>query len=560
MKSWLQVYLLKVNLIYAFGLGILCLTGCGPTCVVLRSTDARLESAYDRGKIEGERIGEEKGYLKGREDGEKAGLASGIDKGKVLGMKAKEEQLYHRYKDDYASMQKEAVIALTNEMNSFKAGHAKLALLIKDSTLSSPTVLNALKEAFRTGYQWCYDSIHHVSVRKGQFVTPVETDYEIQLDYDEIAQSLHSMRGSENAYYDSYEFSKQVASVHTQVMNYLSERLSLERTEVDRMKSEYQLIHDYVSEIYYRRYKAITDKIYQHQQKPFYDYTYYRSVDVFIDVINSGLCSVMDVVLTFAKSNSQYANVVGLEGMGHLCQILQEEVMTNMEERLIRNSLIYDYDEHGPLLRQHTITINKPIRVDKYIQEKEITRNIYLDDGASASIDMTIHSMVDLGMDLSDALVEVQHNCQRIIIHLPAEPYKIDMAHQWYSIKDMDVTFKYEKKLEIYKDYAVVDEGAIPFPNPSSETVPVWAEHNLDIPGDELSYIFDSNKPSIDQIVNIPPLEESVLGVVKPILRKIYEQPVALEASCYNVYIYFRGKMHPLIEFDCNPGCYWSTP
>ncbi|MEO1808360.1 MAG: hypothetical protein AAFU33_26370, partial [Bacteroidota bacterium] len=511
-------------------------------------------SSYAQGEKDGRKSGYEDGYERGRMDGEDVGYRKGMDEGKRLGMGAKREDLFRKYKSNYAKMDEEAVVLLMNYMNEFKEDHAGLISHLEDSILHSPSVLNELVESFRAGYQYCFDSIHHITLMPGQAIQLRGTDYEIKLNYDEIAKVLHSFHGSENASYDSYAFASQVKAVHLQVMTYLVERLNLTPYEVERMKSEYFRIHDYTSELYFKRYRAITEKIYQHQQKPFYDYAYYRSVEVFMDIINSGLCSVMDVVLTYAKFNSQYAAVVGMEGMGHLCQLLQDEVMFKMEENLIRNSLIFDYDSHRPLLRTHTISIIRPIKVATFIEEKEITREIDLDDGASASVDMTINSMVNLGMDLQEAEVEVNHDCQYIMIHLPEQPYKIDMAHQWYTLNDMEVKFEYEKKVWTTNEYHITEGRSYSETRKDIE----WADEKVKIPGEELEFLFELHKPELADIIDLPPLDDQVLEIVTPILRKIYEQPVALESSCYNVYVRFRGKVRPLIEFECHPGCDWG--
>lgn len=458
------------------------------------------------------------GKAKGVKEGYKKGYRDGLKQGKTEGVVEHLEKLnridtfsWHYEFSNSFKWQNEVLRRKSNIEELIEIGYQRGLKVVADS-------------AFRNGFKVGFDSIYHINLRSGENIKLKEYDIPPKIEYDEIAKLLLKVQGNSIIAEKGF-FSIAVKQVHIEILNYLAKRLDLSTIETSDVFSEYEKMHDRLVDLYYEKYLLLIKNKQIPNKKSFYDYKYYYSVNSFLSIIRSGICSVSDVVITYAKSNTQYAAINGLEVMGHLCEIIMEELLYHIEDRFVKSAVTYDYNSNINDLDQTCNRILESIILSTETQIDKVTETITLSNNFNAKIEMKIETVYNIGFDLEEFELNVNHNAQEFFIFLPKTPKILSIAFQSYKIVKIENTFKYEQTKNIKRLLRFKSE-------PKEKKI--MTESTGVLNEADFEDIFNKNKPTIKDL-KTKALKKKDLGYVVDILTKTLEPALALPHSCYDV-------------------------
>ena len=299
-------------------------------------------SFYNEGYDKGWSHGYDEGYTNGFLVGENAGYQRGLIEGKRIAT----YQLLDSLKavqaaDDLRLLLIEKMFANKDSLNKMEGMRETgyVAGLHDGKKL-------AYVEAYRKGFDAAFDSLYPINLRRGQAIKYQIYDPQkvnLTIPYERIARFI-AKELQQGSYLNQVAFAQLIKEVHTRFISMVSQLVELDGQEGADMFLRYEEIHEALSDLYYRTYLQKIRLKNRDLDKNFYDYRYHLSSSEFVHVVKTGICSLMDVLITYAKNNSQSATVYGFEVMGHICEILHREPIQEFEDGLLKSALVFDYD------------------------------------------------------------------------------------------------------------------------------------------------------------------------------------------------------------------------
>ena len=381
----------------------------------IKPLKAKSKSDYNKGYKSGFKKGKKIGYAEGFERGIKQGKSYGIMVGKLMGsdsvlaeIKKTDREMYEiLIIKNYGLMEKRI-----KRIESIKEGTYILGY--------EENVIEAYQMGFREGYETAFDSTMTIKLMAGQYeeYSP-RNNANLSIDYEKIAKLLNDING-QNTIVEYSHFSHALNEVHSEVLLYLVLRLGLPPIEQGEVFQRYEEIHTKLAALYYKRYLELCSSKNRNYEKSFYDYRYYTSADIFLDIVGMGISSVADVTFTYAKNNPGFATENGFEVLGHIAELIIDEIFIPLEDYLLKNALILDYNHTLPQVTNITKEILLPKVAETRIHRKIITETVEVSSNYTATIVMEIETIVNVGFYLDDFSIIVDHNKQLF----PRQPFR----------------------------------------------------------------------------------------------------------------------------------------
>ena len=484
--------------------------GC-KTAYYVKPQIANEVSLYNRAYKDGRKVGWESGREEGYQEGHRNGYTQGLFIGKKMGADSLLRATKELNTDEYHLMMMIQYDLLKDRIEC--AEHARndgYLIGLEESNM------NAFELGFKEGYQKAFDYLFTINLGRGEDVSyPERGDSRLAIDYEKVAKLLHGI-GEEYLYVDFERFSGALHEIHLEILAYLVQRLkfNLSPQEEAEVFQRYEEIHNRLARSYYRRYFSLCrTRNRNYENKSFYDYRYYNSADIFLDIVGLGISAVVDVVFTYAKSNSQFATTSGFEVMGHVAELIIDEVVLPIEDLLLKQALVLDYDQQIPQLVLFSKQLLEPFIAETRVHRKKVREHITVNKFYSATVEMEIETIVNVGFNLADFSIELDHYRQSFLLNLSAQPRLLQVVKQDYKVRCI--------KSEVY----------VPWPGG-------YGRENL--PEKVLEEIFEAHRDSPESLdICRKPLQKATLEIIIPSLVKIMEPCISLPVGCYEAQVRF---------------------
>ncbi len=325
---------------------------CGPTtCEVLH--ESQLNRKYRAGFIKGERYGFSEGYRSGFEAGKADGLAKGQQQGRLDGQMRAYDYLSKLANPPFLKGSPEHLQFAQMMQKTIEAQFREKG---KQEAIDSPEFQKMLRDKYKQGQNDCFQQIYRANVRLGQQINlKLDPTDKPLIDYEYVVTQLKGIRGN-YGYAAPAAFSKVLREVHKEILGYIARLLEENEDLIDdnidhklnrkEVFQEYDRLHEALSAKYYLQYLKGCRALNIHYQKSFYNHAIYFAVDVFISVVNAGICALADTILTYVKSNTQYAAITGFEVLGNICELITAQVVMEIADKLKKRALYHDFSEN----------------------------------------------------------------------------------------------------------------------------------------------------------------------------------------------------------------------
>lgn len=482
-------------------------------------------SFYNEGYDKGWCHGFDTGYTNGYAAGDNAGYRRGVMEGKRLA----EYELLDSLKTVQAA--DDLRLLLIERMFSNKDSLDKLEGMREagyTAGLHDGKKL-AYVEAYQRGFNDAFDSLYPINLLRGQAIKYQVYDPQkmnLTIPYERIARFI-ARELQQESYLNRVAFAQLLKEVHTRFISMVSQLVELDGQEGADMFLRYEEMHEALSDLYYRNYLQKIRLKHRDLDKNFYDYRYHLSSSEFVHVVKTGICSLMDVLITYAKNNSQSATIYGFEVMGHICEILHREPLQEFEDGLLKSALVFDYDINVKKLTQtlRNILSNQTVEILSRIVNNS---SVYLDiPDFGVDIERELVQVFAVGFDTSEVSVAVDHNEQKFLIQLSERPVIL-------------------KELFEYGIPTYIRAETLCYASPVSTTKTLKVDKHQ---WETLANGTLAGPPETIPSITVEAVEELV-----PFFRKFMEPAVTLPTSCYNVYLEFEGREISLLETDCSHG------
>lgn len=417
-----------------------------------------------------------------------------------------------------------------------------------DSTLSRYREIRAkvYNEGWRNGFQTAYN----IHLKQGQNVTLKEIKLPSALDYVQLVEDIHVIQGK-SIYEDATTFSNLIKKVHVDMIDYLSLRLDLSETERRDALVEYDSIHPLIASQYYEKYLSIYRSwgIEAENKSDFYNYHFYHTTHSLIDVISSGLCSVADVCLTYSKSNSQYAAIVGLE-TGNVCWVLREDYLQTIYYNLLKVAFSRDLNTVVPEMQSSIRQSLSDFNAESQIHKKTVTKVVPLSEGEEAEITMEITSVYNTGFELSDISVEADHKKQNVNVKVARTPRLLGIIQQQGRVLKVITRKEYTQTKEIEKTAVGIKpifRGEEKIYDKDKKETKKIAE--VTVSEKVFNQILEENKPTEEEIKKeMKKLPLDAYQGITTLLKKVVEPAVSLPNTNYKTTFKYGGKKFNIAE------------
>ena len=541
---------------------------CAPaTCEVLQ--ESQLNQQHQLGFRQGETYGFAQGYKAGKVAGQKKGFAQGLYKGKLDGQ-VMAYQYLHQFANppkfmkgsiehqNFAQIMERVIQGQFQEKGQLEA-------------IQSPRFQYLLRQRYQQGLNDCFEQTYRANLKLGQHIRPrynlTDKPY---INYEYVVEALQALRGN-YAYADPATFSKVLYHVHQEILAYIARLLEenedliddkighrLQRAEVFQ---EYQRLHEALATQYYRQYRQRCQALNVHYQKSFYDHSLYFSVEVFVAIVNAGLCSLVDTILTYVKSNTQYAAVAGFEVLGNICEFITAQVVGKLADKLQKRALVHDFKRNEKYLVRSIAQSLRPIIVSHRTYRKTIpAEGIYCETKKDssyelkASVALEIKAIASVGIDLSQIHLIVSEADQSITVRIPSTARVLEIVDQSYSlgtgtIENAYVTKVISKQRNYFNRRATSGEERKPAPSIQTKR----HTHQAQLPTSKIEQLFRQHQYQLAEVQaqQLPLKEGPGLQKVRNILKKVIEPMLVLPSSCYTVYMEFQGQLRKIHEVSC---------
>lgn len=512
-------------------LSLLSLASCSVTQEVpevynyITPCESDMTSHYNEGYNAGFEAGRARGYETGFEEGKDAGYRQGYVSGYDLGFVAGKDSV-QRIIDEIKSGLWDSYLLV----NAHKVGGLAQALeqareesFLKGQYFGSK---DGYQLGYKNGYYRAFDSIYTLRLMNGQALDWPFKEVPLTINYREIAEILHQIK-AQDIYLEQAVFGKAVFAVQSELIFYLVRRLNLSSDEERELGTRYLEMHDELTAAYYSKYVERCKSFIRDYDKVFYDYRYYYSSDIFLDIIEAGLCAVSDALITYCKSSSTYGSIQGLRLMGSTCDLILAEVLVPLRDYTMKYAIMLDYDHNLALLqKQISSNILEDLVVETRTHSKIIQQDLTLGGGINALVNIEITTVISIGFRPENFQITVDHNQQKINFSLNPAPEIKKVVQQDFQVRDVALS--------------------------SSSNTGLW---NIALAEEHLMNIFNQHKddPSILAIATDPIDFKKVDPVLQTILIKAAEPALALPHSCYNLTLsYGMEREKELIAIECD--------
>lgn len=482
-----------------------------------------------KGMIEGQVAGQKHWRNKGYDLGYSEGVRRGLDT--ALKLVKPNKQRYIRHSIDEFSK---------GQMNGQEQ-------LLKDKDIQA-----LIHSFYQKGRKDCMDSLYEQSILMGEnLIRPATNLKAPQMNYKQLVQGFLS----KYSFASRVSFSQTLYNIHQRLIDYLGKRLSLTKNQLGDMYQEYEKIHKNLVLKYYLYYINNSKLNNLDESRPYYNYWYFRSMDILVRIVGAGLCSLADTLITYASSNSRYATFTGIEILGKTCETLIQDVLYPMEKRLKDEALILDYDRNITRIETVTKDILRGIIIGYDTDSLRVDTTIVLNKKYKVDIAMSLKTTYDLRLDTKHLKVTVNHRRREFIVHLSNQARVYNVIHQGYKLLDVVNHYRYVKNMERNKDvfplkYLFTKEVNIPIIGDTFYIIPHQATKIL------YAYIFNGiymqNRPTYSEVVGktriLPP---RIVSAIKDLVGKIIEPAVTLPRCCYKVTLNFGGTPYSIYDPLC---------
>lgn len=521
---------------------------------------------YNEGYSEGHKIGftsgHEKGYLKGiteaklkyYEQGTHDGHINAIKDAKNRKVDITPDKIAQGYFEKYGTL-----CGAGGAFSLFECMEAKIKGYLERKLDTMPYY----NRGFLFGRSLFIDSLYRpLAVMRRETVLPnPPSDGALFIDYDSSVVLKIREIALDNNQYSARNFSifsSALKEVNIGMLKYVAYRVNLSKAEQAVMLKEYNTIHNDLASINYKYFmRIIESENINLKAKNFYSMRLYHNVNAFMEVVNAGACSTVDLIFTYVKKNSLYASVKGLDnlGEGHICQILMEEVLKKFRIHTERIALGYDYEIVRPeieiSLRQSIVNTVLETRIIEY--PEPITAKLKGNDGSDITIKMQLYAHVSLGLQQKSIILghTLSPNSSNLVVQISDEPYLMpQFVHIGYKIISTEVTVQYattiNKSTNQYSIWSLPNEGIT-----KSSTQVIMNQKTVSV--EEYEKIFQANKYllSYSNIVgylkNVP-LNKSCIQLFRNTVIKVLE-PAMSPASCrYKALLEFGASKEVLLD------------
>ena len=514
---------------------------------------------YDNGFKKGYDLGYTEGYQKGFADAQKKYYVQGIHDGYIQAIEAarqrKEDIMPDRVAQGYFEKYQERCGA-GGALSTFDCMMEKIKGYYIDKQFDT---IPPYKHGFYAGWRKAFDSIYaplHVMERQIVYPNPMGSE-KLLIDYDssvvlkvrEISLNTHPSRNLTT-------FASALCEVNKGILRYVAYRLNLSATEEREMYAEYNKMHSKHAAICFNSFKRIIEsENINVQSKGFYNFNLYHNTNVFMEVVSSQACSMVDLILTYVKKNALYSSVWGLNymGEGHICQIIIEEVLRKFRIHTERLALGYDYQIARPeievSLRQSLANVVVESRVVEY--PKPFEAKVKATDGSDVTIKMQLYAFVGLG--LQREVIELGHtlsgNSSNLIVKISDVPYLMpQFFHVGYKILNTDVTIEYTTAVnKTSTQYSIWNLPAGGVATAKSESIQTKKVVTIDA----FEKVFEANKyrvsyENVAAHLKTTKLNQACVQQFNSIVVKVLEPALSLPNSRYKAFLNF-GSSNSLI-------------
>lgn len=483
------------------------------------------KSFYNEGFNRGWDLGYDKGYSNGYLAGDHDGYLRGLVEGRRIAENTLLDSLKSvRAADDLRLALIERMYANKDTLDKFE-GIREAGYVAGLHTGRR----EAYVEAYRKGFDDAFDSLYPINLRRGQGIKYRIFDpnkMNLSIPYERIARFI-AKELQQESFLNQKAFGQLLKEVHTNFISLVSQMVELDGQESADMFLRYEEIHTALSELYYETYLQKILLKNRDLDKNFYDYRYHLSCAEFVDVARTGICSLMDVLITFAKSNSQSATMNGFEVMGHICELLHREPIQEFEDGLLKSALVFDYDANVERLTSSLRSLLSKQTVD-ILSRVVDSKSIYLDKpDFGVDIERDVIQVLAVGFDTTQVLVTVDHNEQKFYIKLSQKPVVLRKL--------------FELGIPTYIRAETLCQASMPSVTKSLKL-------------DKSQWAREDNAVRFANPQTLPPITIGAVTNLVPFFRKFMEPAVSLPTSCYNVYLDFEGQAINLLETSCSHG------
>ena len=431
----------------------------------------------------------------------------------------------------------------------YKATEAKAVRHAYDSIKDKSNYQRVYNEGYRKGRQTAY----RIALKEGHDVTingsaPLPSN----LDYVQLVKDIDAIQGS-SLPNDAPTFSRLIRTIHEDMIDYLSVELSLSPEERKDAFVQYDSIHGYLASQYYSKYLNIYTQwhIETDGRRDFYNYHFYYTTHALIDIIGWDLCSVSDVVLTYAKENSQYATTVGIE-TGNICWLLKEKYLQAIYANLLKAAFGQDLARVTPQMQSDVRSAVNSIVAETQTHEKLVSEEVELKEGEKAKITMKIITVYNVGFEQNEISVQTNFKTSNIDVNVSRKPRFMGIVRQHYEVISVETTKEYVEFIEKHMTRVSL-QSTFSGENPLYRKIEDEKEKTATVVVDEEVFkkIFEANKPSQAEIMqDMKQLPLDAYQIITPLIKKVVEPAISLPDANYKAKFSYGRKDVPLIRLD----------
>lgn len=533
---------------------------CAPaTCEVLN--ESQLNRKHQEGFVKGERYGFLEGYRLGHKAGRTKGFVEGMDKGQLDGQIMAYDYVNKLFNPPFLRGSPEH-LQFAQMME--KTIHAQVRVQGRRDAFNSQRFKDKLRDKYLEGQNDCFQQTYRANLRLGQQINLKQDPTDLPLiDYEYVVNELKGVRGN-YGYAAPATFNKVLYHLHKEILGYIARMLEENEDLIDdkignklnrkEVFQEYDRLHNALATQYYRQYLRSCQRLNLHYKKSFYNHALYFSADILIGIVNAGLCALVDTILTYVKSNTQYAAIAGFETLGNACELISAKVRVDIGDKLKKRALILDFNENRYYMEQALAQSLKNIIVTHRVCQKELApETIYshhkqeFNYSLELKTTLGIRAVASVGVEVGKMSLVVDEKTQSITVFIPDTPKVLEIVNQSYWVKEQQINNAYEHRTITYM--LPNKNSSLPSPRVDSR------QHKAQIAQKTLETIFQDNKFKLSEVqAQQLPLDYAGIDKIKQIVKKVIEPILVLPSSCFRVYMVFKGQVSKVHEVSCDGG------
>lgn len=388
-------------------------------------------------------------------------------------------------------------------------------------------------QGYRQGFHMAFDSTYNYRLQRGQLLqAPPRKDILFTTHYEKIVDLLQAMDGKQR-HVERAHFDDALLTIHTDILASLVEifQESLTVSEQIEIFQRYNEIHPQLAALYYDKYLERC-RDFPFENDLLTDMSHYQSVDFFLDVFLPGVCSVVDVVFTYAKGSPYYTAGAGFEVMGTMAEFITEHLLICLQEHFHKIAFLKDIERKMDKIEDQLRKILTPLVVDTWIDRLPLTKTVEVRKGTSVTVEMDIQTIVNIGLPVENLNLTVDHQKRVFNLSIPADPRIIELVQQDFRV----INVRQEGQKATRPGAVAQLTGSL-----DGEDLVVGKTH--------FNKIFKANQPNLKDLrIMENSLERKNLNAVLPTLIKTFEPLVRAGRNGYEVRVHFghRGRFYLL--------------